>query len=150
MYAIETHGRCNKSTGGWLCQHQLVSVTLFRDCFNRQSASQQSRLNCARPKLDLSRPHKHMEAIHAGIAFVKSKPTSVPAQVKYEYDMPDCERDRCDQTSKESREKARTACKSAATRDRTRDLQIFSLTLSQLSYRGTSQFAGCYTGRPPL
>jgi hypothetical protein len=27
-------------------------------------------------------------------------------------------------------------CKSAATRDRTRDLQIFSLTLSQLSYRG--------------
>ena len=28
------------------------------------------------------------------------------------------------------------SCYCAATRDRTRDLQIFSLTLSQLSYRG--------------
>ena len=31
-----------------------------------------------------------------------------------------------------------TPCKGAATRDRTRDLQIFSLTLSQLSYRGAT------------
>ncbi len=30
------------------------------------------------------------------------------------------------------------SCCSAATRDRTRDLQIFSLTLSQLSYSGES------------
>ena len=35
-------------------------------------------------------------------------------------------------------EKATTPCISAATRDRTRDLQIFSLTLSQLSYRGAT------------
>ena len=32
--------------------------------------------------------------------------------------------------------------KYAATGDRTWDLQIFSLTLSQLSYRGTSRIAG--------
>ena len=55
-------------------------------------------------------------------------------------DMLLCKHDRHGKRGKESNEKAtsacNTACKSAATRDRTRDLQIFSLTLSQLTYRG--------------
>ena len=49
-----------------------------------------------------------------------------------------CKHGRHCKRGKESNEKTTTTCISAATRDRIRDLQIFSLTLSQLSYRGAT------------